>query len=108
MNARFARRLLDALGGDSPANVVYRRAVPTAGRAGLAPPPLPVAGLTLAPEGVATLDPTGFPGGRLTAESVDAALHAARVAGAEWAAARVRNAEDAAVLRSLAFVPLGV
>lgn len=115
-SARFLRTLLaarDEVRGAGPATpaasatpvaVLYRRAVPTDARAGLAPPPLPVAGLRLASNGVAALVPEEFADGRLTADAVDAALHAARAAGATWIAAFDPSPQDAAVLRALAFV----
>jgi hypothetical protein len=89
-----------------PRGLLYRRAVPTDARRGVPPPEVLVAGLRLASNGVAVLVAEEFPGGRLDAALVDAALHAARVAGATWAAAWVRAAGDVAVLRDLGFLPM--
>ena len=115
MNRRLEKRVLAALhdagvvGTGHPAawRVFYRRAVPTEARAALAPPTGTVAGVRTVPSGDVVLVAADFPGGRLDVASVDAALHAARAAGATWAIASVTAPEDVAVLRELAFQPFG-
>ena len=88
----------------APQSPLYRRAVPTDARTGLAPPPLPVPGLRIASNGVAVLVAADFPDGRVTRETVDAALHAARAAGVMWVAAWPASDADAEVMRALEFV----
>ncbi|MCE9638267.1 MAG: hypothetical protein K8T90_21405 [Planctomycetes bacterium] len=114
MNERFSRRVAQALrdvgqpcaDNSAAARVFYRRAVPTEARAGLAPPAPPGAGLRTTSNGDVVLVAADFPGARFDVVSVDAALHAARAAGAMWAVASVAAPGDVAVLRELAFQPI--